>query len=102
MRILKYVMDDKNVQPLVLPKFSKILSAEGQSGKIVVYAMVPGGKEENLDYDSYDIHIYATGEEINNLINERMRFLISELKFINTVMLYDGRIVVHVFYRFVG
>lgn len=82
-RVLKYAAYIGSNE-LHLPIGSEILSADEQNGGIRLWALIP---DDSLDLMIRKILVYATGESVFQ----------AELKFIDTVLLEDGRFVYHVF-----
>lgn len=85
--IYKYTIDEVGTQTLTLPAGSKILSVINQRDVIRIYAMVDPRTERT---EKYSIEIYGTGHTIRHD---------DTYKFLGTVVLYDGEIVFHVFYK---
>lgn len=73
---------------LVLPAATDILSVESQGTNIVVYGLVDPDTKET---ERYDFIIFGTGESID--------VDLSAYTFLDTVKLYDGSYMFHVFYR---
>ena len=84
-RIFKYAIDcDKRRQVIFLPEFAEILSVQIQHGECQLWALV----DPDQEIKARTIRVLITGAYIDD----------SEcLKFLGTVQLHDGAIVLHVF-----
>lgn len=87
-RVLKYhIIEGITTHPL--PAGSEILSAKEQRGSIVVYALVPD------EFEGMQIHHFMT-------VGTGQETPFDGYTFIDTLMLWEGRLVLHVFYKKVG
>lgn len=86
--IYKYELDLKSRQEIMIPKYSKILSAQNQNGKVCVWAVV----NTSRDYELMPVSFYMT-ETGGNAETTAYK------KFLDTVQLNSGAYVVHVFYE---
>lgn len=89
--IYKYTLEAKESTILELPLLAQIISATHQNGNIVIYAVVD---TEQIETTSYDFRTYGTGHKIH--------VHLSEYQFLNTVNMYDGDLVFHVFHKKIG
>jgi hypothetical protein len=86
-KIYKYPVPDKSSIDLDLPLGAKILSVEEEDNKIVLYAMVI----PQLSLKIINMRVIETGAAID--------FSPNEYKFIGTVKLDGGKLMLHVFYK---
>ena len=84
--IFKYVLNPFDSQVIEIQS-ETILGAEEQNEKIVVYAIV----DTNIKPIKYEFGINGTGNPIT--------FELEHFKFLNTVKIYGGKLMLHVFYR---
>lgn len=85
-KIHKYILEAVDVQQLVVPTGSKLLSVKEQFGEIALYALIDDAQG---GLDSFEIFIKKTGPLSDNIDN---------CEFLGTVKLDDGRLMFHVFY----
>jgi uncharacterized protein len=86
-KIFKYPIEVVDEQVLVLPLGAKVLSAIAQGDDLVVYALV----EPIVEFKkNVEIRIAGTGHEI--------AFDLQKFKFLNSISMYGGRLIWHVFY----
>lgn len=88
-RVYKYQLEITDDQTIKLK--GKPLSVIVQNNCVMLYALY----DENLfdvQGNDYKIHIAGTGHPIEDSI-------INDYTFLNTVSLYDGQIVFHIFYK---
>ncbi|WP_426447603.1 DUF7352 domain-containing protein [Paenibacillus sp. S-38] len=84
--IYKYPIELQNKQLLELPKGSRVLSAQEQYGGINIYALVDTDLKET---EKIVILLYGTGHRITEDIEE--------YRFLDTVSMHGGNLVIHVF-----
>lgn len=85
--IYKYELQPgEQVQKIALKKWYKILSVIEQAGKIQLYAIVD---IDSADY-SPNIYVHPTGMQLPDNI-------IEDFEFIDTVSLFSGNFVAHIF-----
>lgn len=85
-RVYKYPLQIVDDQTLTLQ--GKPLSVILQNDTIMLYALY----SERIKPQTYDIHISGTGHLIDDKI-------IREYTFLDTVLLYHGNLVFHIFYK---
>lgn len=85
--VYKYPLETKNEQVVLLPTGARILTVQQQNNNIFLYALVNPTYQND---QAFTIRIYGTVQEISDS---------DELEYINTVQLYGGRLVVHVFVK---
>lgn len=85
-RVYKYYLQVVDDQRIMLR--GKPLSAVVQGDAIVVYALY----SEEVEPQSYLFHISGTGHPIPDTI-------IQEYAFLDTVLMYGGKLVFHIFYK---
>ena len=86
--IYKYVLKATDVQTIELPLKSQILSAKVQGNNIVLYALVEPNEERK---EEYNVLAFGTGHDI--AIN------LSDYSFLDTVLLQNGSLAFHFFYK---
>lgn len=86
--IWKFVLEATESQEVEMPVGSEIISAESQGDSVVIYALVKP-KEEGKEV--YKFLVYGTGHDI--------RLNITEYRFLDTVKMYSGSLMFHVFYK---
>lgn len=87
--VYKYILKADEQQYLELPLYSQILSTANQGDDIVLYALV---NPEQKEIQRHRIEVYGTGHSINDAN-------LADLKFLGTVLMYNGELVFHVFYE---
>jgi hypothetical protein len=87
--IWKYILEAVDQQFLELPLHTEILSVANQGDNIVLYALV---NPEIKTTKNHRIEVYGTGHQIQDSN-------LSDLKFLGTVLMYNGSLVFHVFYN---
>lgn len=85
-RIFKYPLLPEDEQVVSIPIGSKLLSVAEQRHAVVVYAIVPVDVKETKDVK---IWVHGTGHHL--LVHP------SDMSFLGTVNLYDGKLMFHVF-----
>jgi hypothetical protein len=85
-RIFKYKIPVTDEVSLSLPKGATLLSVKEQDDRIVLYAEVNPDEAEMVQYD---FRIVGTGH--------RYEFYRRFYKFLDTVEMYDGKLMFHVF-----
>lgn len=85
--VYRYPLETKNEQVVLLPTGARILTVQQQNNNIFLYALVNPTYQND---QAFTIRIYGTVQEISDS---------DELEYINTVLLYGGRLVVHVFVK---
>ena len=80
--IHKYHLSAVGYQSIAMPKGAKVLSAQVQNGEIFVWAEVDTDEDNELR----DFKLIGTGHEI----------ISSNLRFIDTVQLSSGQLILHV------
>lgn len=88
-RIYKYQLEITDDQTIKLK--GKPLSVIVQHNSVVLYALYDE-KLFDVEGTNYKIHIAGTGHLIDDKI-------INEYTFLNTVSLYEGDLVFHIFYK---
>lgn len=58
--VLKYVLEENGVHQIGLPIGAEILSTCIREDKVVIYAIAD---KESTDTDTYEFHVYGTGDE---------------------------------------
>jgi hypothetical protein len=89
-KVYKYTLKAMEKQILEIPS-DTILSAESQKDDIVVYALV---NTDNTVGIKYEFRVYGTGHDIEDDIEKCV--------FVDTVKMYDGVLMFHVFYKKLG
>lgn len=84
MKVYKYELKKTDEQKVALPKGSQVLSVKVQNENIVLYVKVPD-KEKETRY--IDVFIHGTGHRTND----------KATMFLDTIMLFGGSLVFHVF-----
>lgn len=82
--IHKYELKVTDMQVIQMPEHAKVLSANVQHGTVYIWAMV---RTENKMVDR-KVYMHGTGHTV--LCGDKAQF-------VETVMLYDGNIVLHIF-----
>lgn len=85
-RIFKYDLEIVDEQHLILPHEYEILTVQPQGEKLCLWAMV----NSESSYKNITIRIHGTGHPIASEAFET-------LKYISTVQMYDGSLVLHCF-----
>lgn len=86
-KIYKYPLEIKDEQVVLLPTGAKILTVQAQMDKPCIWAMV---NPTSPNDQAFTIRIHGTGHAISDS---------DELEYINTVQLYGGKLVFHVFVK---
>ncbi len=86
-RVFKYPLQVADKQEIQLPASSKILSVEEQGGQLVLYALV---NDTVKMMNTFVVIIHGTGHDADDT---------DGCDYVNTVKMYDGRIMFHVFIR---
>jgi len=89
-KIFKYILDITDRQVINIPLPANILSVSEQRDNVVLYSIV----EEGMPVIPVEILIVGTGNPI--------LFNIDDYKFVGTVNTMSGKLMWHVFYRFLG
>lgn len=90
--IYKYILEGRNDQTIEIEGLVQILSVMGQKDDIVLYALVD---HSNFKMSDVDVSVFGTGHNIpDKMINP-----FGDRKFLGTVLLYEGSLIFHVFYR---
>lgn len=84
-KIFKYELDFEEMQTIEIPS-ENILTAKGQYGKIVIYALI----DTDIPPIEYKFLMVGTGHQIGYDTNN--------FKFLDTVKLANGMYMMHVFY----
>lgn len=87
--VWKYKLDIADHQTIMIPAKAEILSIKEQCEEIVLYALVD---PKVKGVDAIDILIIGTGHEIDD---EQIKGYV----FLDTVKLFQGRLMFHVFYK---
>lgn len=85
--VYKYPLETKNEQVVLLPTGARILTVQQRNNNIFLYALVNPTYQND---QAFIIRFYGAGQEISDS---------DELEYINTVQLYEGRLVIHVFVK---
>lgn len=86
-KIFKYTVPVGNTVIVEMPEDAEILSVGNQREEIQAWAMV--NDSPNVDMKSRKFRVFGTGHELPDDT--------SELLFLGTVLLFDGKLVFHVF-----
>lgn len=86
--IYKYVLKATDVQTIELPLESQLLSAKEQRNDIVLYALVESDEERS---EEYQILAYGTGHDITTNLSDYL--------FLDTVLLNNGSLAFHFFFK---
>lgn len=85
--VYKYSLEIKDEQMVLLPIGARILTVQQQNNNIFLWALVNSTASEE---QAFTIRIHGTGHAISDS---------DELEYINTVQLYGGKLVFHVFVK---
>lgn len=85
MKIYKYVLEEKSEQEIIIPMNGEIISAINLYDTIAVYVLFDEKEEKT---EKTWIKVVCTGETTDDMAG---------WKFINTVQLYGGKLIFHVF-----
>lgn len=82
--IYKYKVEATDLPSVIMPVYADILSARAIGDEIYVWATV----DDTHPTIARQLAVYGTGHKIDENLN---------LRFIDTVIMYDGKLVFHVF-----
>ena len=82
--IWKYVLSSTDWQIIEVPKIHKVLSAQSQYNQVCLWVEVDDSSPKS---STIGVFIAVTGNEV----------LKQDIKFLDTVQLYDGTLVLHVY-----
>ena len=85
--VYKYHLEIEDEQVVLLPTGSRILTVQQQNNNIFLWALV---NPTSPNKQAFTIRIHGTGHAISDS---------DELEYINTVQLYGGKLVFHVFVK---
>ena len=85
--VYKYPLEIEDEQVVLLPTGARILTVQQQNNNIFLWALV---NPTSPNAQAFTIRIHGTGHSISNS---------DELEYINTVQLYGGKLVFHVFVK---
>ena len=86
--VFKYVLAPTDVQSVILPGGSEILSIAEQHDQIVVYAIVADNGQKK---EEHEFRILGTGHPIT--------FIRCDYRFLGTVKIHNGALMFHIFQR---
>lgn len=84
-KIFKYTISENIVNVIEMPIGAKVLSIQEQHGEICIWALVD---DNEVEKENRVFEVWVTGAEI---------YFDKEKEFLETVQLYNGSIVLHVF-----
>lgn len=87
--IFKYLLEEKELSIIEMPKGSEILCVQLQNDKPCIWALV----DEEKELGNRFIELFVTGHPITELHNR---------KYIGTCQLLEGRLVFHCFERLIS
>jgi len=90
-RIYKYTLEAQTEQKLELPLGSQVLTVKEQRNDAVLYALVNPNEEKK---EVYQVLAFGTGHDIE--------YDLSDYNFLNSVLLYGGNLVFHLFIKRIG
>lgn len=85
--VYKYPLEIEDEQVVLLPTGARILTVQQQNNNIFLWALV---NPTSPNVQAFTIRIHGTGHAISDS---------DELEYINTVQLYGGKLVFHVFVK---
>lgn len=85
--VYKYPLEIEDEQVVLLPTGARILTVQQQNNNIFLWALV---NPTSTNAQAFTIRIHGTGHAISDS---------DELEYINTVQLYGGKLLFHVFVK---
>lgn len=89
--VLKYPLENMNMQTVMMPVGAKILTAQMQGETLCLWALVD---RDTVQLENRQIQVVGTGHALD--VDDAMQLA----KYIATIQFYGGALVFHVFERF--